>query len=153
MTVCNMRIEAGAKAGLIAPDDTTFDYLRGPRPRARPASDWDAARRRLAHARPPTTARCATRRSCSTPPTIRPQVSWGTNPGQVISIDGVVPSPDDFADPTTRETVARALEYMGLDGRHADPRRSPSTRCSSASCTNSRIEDLRAAADVIEGRT
>ena len=122
MTVCNMSIEAGAKAGLIAPDDTTFEYLRG-RAHAPAGEDWDAAVAVLAAAAQRPGRSVGSRGRRSTPPTLRPQVTWGTNPGQVMAIDGVVPSPDDFADPTTRETVARALEYMGTDPRHGDPRR------------------------------
>ena len=150
MTVCNMSIEAGAKAGLIAPDETTFAYLKG-RPHA-PAGDlWEAA---VADWRTLVTDEGAVWDSEVTidAADIAPQVTWGTNPGQVTSIDGTVPSPDDYADPTTRETVSRALEYMGLQ---------PGTRMRDVavdtvfigSCTNSRIEDLRAAAEVMRGRT
>jgi 3-isopropylmalate/(R)-2-methylmalate dehydratase large subunit len=150
MTVCNMSIEAGAKAGLIAPDETTFAYLQG-RDHAPRGDAWDAA--------------VADWRALVTDPdavwdkevvvdatTIRPQVSWGTNPGQVGPIDGVVPSPADFADPTTRENVTRALEYMGLTA--GTPIRDiPVDTVFIGSCTNSRIEDLRAAAAVLRGRT
>jgi 3-isopropylmalate/(R)-2-methylmalate dehydratase large subunit len=84
--------------------------------------------------------------------TLRPQVSWGTNPGQVVSIDDVVPSPEQFDDPTTRDTVARALEYMGIQG--GTPIRDIEVdTVFIGSCTNSRIEDLRAAAAVMKGRT
>jgi 3-isopropylmalate/(R)-2-methylmalate dehydratase large subunit len=149
MTVCNMSIEAGARAGMIAPDATTFDYLEG-RDHAPAGPGWDAA-----------VADWQTLRSDDgavwdkevviDASTIRPQVTWGTNPGHVGCIDGTVPSPDDFSDSTTRESVARALEYMGL---------TPGTRIRDiavdtvfiGSCTNSRIEDLRAAADVMRGR-
>jgi 3-isopropylmalate/(R)-2-methylmalate dehydratase large subunit len=150
MTLCNMSIEAGAKAGLVAPDDTTFEYLRG-RPHAPSGAAWDAA---VADWRTLRTDEGATfdKQVTIDATTLRPQVSWGTNPAQVASIDASVPSPDDFADPTTRETVARALDYMGLE---------PGTRLRDVrvdtvfigSCTNSRIEDLRAAAAVLRGRT
>jgi len=150
MTVCNMSIEAGAKAGMIAPDATTFEYLRG-RANAPSGDDWDAA-----------VADWSTLYSddgalwdeevAMDASTIRPHVTWGTNPGQVAPIDALIPSPDDYDNPTTRENVARALEYMGLE---------PGTSLRDVavdtvfigSCTNSRIEDLRAAAAVMEGRT
>ncbi|MGA1648964.1 MAG: 3-isopropylmalate dehydratase large subunit, partial [Ilumatobacteraceae bacterium] len=150
MTICNMSIEAGAKAGLIAPDDTTFAYLEG-REFAPKGAQWEQA--------------LDTWRGLVSDPgaswdkevridaaSLVPHVSWGTNPAQVTGIDGAVPSPDDFSDATTRETVARALEYMGL---------TPGQRIRDialdtvfiGSCTNSRIEDLRAAAKVMDGRT
>ena len=150
MTLCNMSIEAGAKAGLVAPDDTTFEYLKG-REHAPKGADWDAA---VADWRTLVTDAGATfdTEVVIDAATLRPQVSWGTNPAQVASIDDTVPSPDDIADATARDTVARALEYMGLQG---------GTRIRDiavdtvfiGSCTNSRIEDLRAAAAVMKGRT
>jgi 3-isopropylmalate/(R)-2-methylmalate dehydratase large subunit len=150
MTVCNMSIEAGAKAGLIAPDDTTFEYLKG-RPHAPQGQLWEAA---VADWRTLVSDEGAVwdKEVIIDAADITPQVSWGTNPGQVTGIDGTIPSPDDFADPTTRETVTRALQYMGLE---------PGTRIRDVavdtvfigSCTNSRIEDLRAAAAVMRGRT
>ena len=150
MTLCNMSIEAGAKAGLVAPDDTTFNYLKG-RAHAPKGADWDAA---VADWRTLVTDDGATfdTEVVIDAATLRPQVSWGTNPAQVASIDDLVPSPEQFADATTRDTVARALEYMGIAG---------GTRIRDikvdtvfiGSCTNSRIEDLRAAAAVMEGRT
>jgi 3-isopropylmalate/(R)-2-methylmalate dehydratase large subunit len=150
MTVCNMSIEAGAKAGLIAPDDTTFAYLQG-RTHAPQGDLWDAA---VADWRTLVTDEGAEwdKAVVIDAADISPQVSWGTNPGQVAGIDAVIPSPDSYADPTTRETVARALEYMGLEA---------GTRIRDiavdtvfiGSCTNSRIEDLRAAAAVMQGRT
>ncbi|MFM8310999.1 MAG: 3-isopropylmalate dehydratase large subunit [Ilumatobacteraceae bacterium] len=150
MTLCNMSIEAGAKAGLVAPDDVTFAYLKG-RPHAPAGELWDAA---VADWRTLATDEGAAfdteiRIDAAT---LQPQVTWGTNPGQVAGIDGTVPSPDDYADPTTRETVARALEYMGLDAgtRIRDVR---VDTVFIGSCTNSRIEDLRAAAEVMRGRT
>ena len=150
MTVCNMSIEAGAKAGLIAPDETTFEYLRG-RANAPQGDAWEAA---VADWRTLVTDEGAAfdREVVIDAATITPQVTWGTNPGQVTSIDGTVPSPDDFDDPTTRETVGRALEYMGLEAgtRIRDIR---VDTVFIGSCTNSRIEDLRAAAEVLRGRT
>ena len=149
MTVCNMSIEAGAKAGLIAPDDTTFAYLEG-REFVPKGAKWEQA---LDAWRALSTDSGATwdKEVRIDATSLVPHVSWGTNPAQVTGIDGNVPSPDDYADPTTRETVARALEYMGL---------TPGQRIRDisldtvfiGSCTNSRIEDLRAAAAVMEGR-
>jgi 3-isopropylmalate/(R)-2-methylmalate dehydratase large subunit len=150
MTICNMSIEAGAKAGLIAPDDTTFAYLEG-REFAPKGAQWEQALDawRGLVSDPGAAWDKEVRLDAAT---LVPHVSWGTNPAQVTGIDGAVPSPDDFTDPTTRETVARALEYMGL---------APGQRIRDisldtvfiGSCTNSRIEDLRAAAKVMEGRT
>ena len=149
MTVCNMSIEAGAKAGLIAPDDTTFAYLEG-REHAPKGKKWEQALDAWRALATDTGARFDKEVSLDAG-ALSPHVSWGTNPGQVASIDANVPSPDDFADATTRQTVARALEYMGL---------TPGQRIRDVavdtvfigSCTNSRIEDLRAAADVLAGR-
>ena len=150
MTLCNMTIEAGARAGLVAPDDTTFEYLAG-RDHAPKGDDWEAA---VDYWRTLQTDDGAAwdKEVVIDASTLTPQVTWGTNPGQVGSIDGAVPSPDDFADPTTRETVGRALEYMGLEP--GTPIKSiPVDTVFIGSCTNSRIEDLRAAAAVMEGRT
>ncbi len=150
MTVCNMSIEAGAKAGLIAPDDTTFDYLQG-REHAPSGADWDAA---VADWRTLYSDDDAVwdRELVLDAASITPHVTWGTNPGQVASIDAVIPAPTDFDNPTTQETVARALEYMGLEAgtRIRDVK---VDTVFIGSCTNSRIEDLRAAAAVMEGRT
>ena len=149
MTVCNMSIEAGARAGLIAPDDTTFAYLEG-RQFAPTGAAWEQARRRLALARHRRRRRPSTRRSCSTPPTLEPSVTWGTNPAQSVFIDDAVPSPDSFADPDARDSAKRALAYMGL--KAGTPIRDiPVDTVFIGSCTNSRIEDLRAAAAVAAG--
>jgi 3-isopropylmalate/(R)-2-methylmalate dehydratase large subunit len=150
MTVCNMTIEAGAKAGLIAPDEVTFEYLKG-RTHAPTGAAWDEA---VAFWKTLQTDEGAVfdtevRLDVST---LTPQITWGTNPAQVASINDRVPAPEDFADPTTQQTVARALEYMGL---------TPGTALRDVavdtvfigSCTNSRIEDLRLAAAVMKGRT
>jgi 3-isopropylmalate/(R)-2-methylmalate dehydratase large subunit len=150
MTVCNMSIEAGAKAGMIAPDETTFEYLRG-RAHAPSGDDWDAAVADWSTLHSDDDA-VWDREVVLDAAAIRPHVSWGTNPGQVAPIDAVVPSPDDYDNPTTRETVARALEYMGLEP--GTPLREVAVdTVFIGSCTNSRIEDLRAAAEVMQGRT
>ncbi len=146
MTVCNMSIEAGAKAGIIAPDETTFEYLRG---REFSPKDFSAAEdrwRQLATDAGATFDRTEVYRASN----IAPQISWGTNPGQVISVDQSIPSPSDFADPVDQQTAAHALKYMDLKAG------TPITevrvdRVFIGSCTNSRIEDLRAAARVVRG--
>ena len=150
MTVCNMSIEAGAKAGLIAPDETTFEYLKG-RTHAPQGDLWEAA--------------VADWRSLSTDSgavfdkeifldaaLIEPFVTWGTNPGQVIALSQNVPGPEDFTDPDLRVAAERALEYMGLTA--GVPLKSvPVQTVFIGSCTNGRIEDLRAAAAVAQGRS
>lgn len=146
MTVCNMTIEAGARAGMIAPDATTYDYLRGreaaPRDFDAAVADWETlptdpgARYDQVH----TFAGEA----------IAPQVTWGTNPGQVVAVTDRVPDPASFASEGERKTAARSLEYMGL--QPGTPIRDiPIDRVFIGSCTNSRIEDLRAAAAVVRG--
>ncbi len=150
MTVCNMSIEAGAKAGLIAPDEITFEYLKG-RPHAPHGAAWDEA---VAAWRQLSTDDGATfdKEVTIDARTLRPHVSWGTNPAQVIPIDGVIPSPTDASDPQVADTISRALEYMGLTAgtKMSDV---PVDTVFIGSCTNSRIEDLRAAAAVMKGRT
>jgi 3-isopropylmalate/(R)-2-methylmalate dehydratase large subunit len=149
MTVCNMSIELGAKAGMIAPDETTFTYLQG-RDHAPKGADWDAA--------------VATWRGLATDEgaafdkeihldaaEILPYVSWGTNPGQVAMITGRVPSPDDYSDPVERNAAERALEYMGLTAGTPIKDVGVDT-VFIGSCTNSRIEDLRSAAAVAKGK-
>jgi 3-isopropylmalate/(R)-2-methylmalate dehydratase large subunit len=149
MTVCNMSIEAGAKAGLIAPDDTTFAYLEG-RPHAPSGAAWERA---LDDWRSLPTDPGATfdKEVVLDAAAIEPHVSWGTNPAQVVPIGATVPAPDDFADPSRREAAARALEYMGL-APGTPMREIPVDTVFIGSCTNSRIEDLRAAARVARGR-
>ena len=149
MTVCNMSIEAGAKAGLIAPDDTTFEYLAG-RPHAPSGADWDAA---LADWRTLVTDEDAAfdHEIVLDGTLITPQVSWGTNPGQVMAMDENIPDPASFDEPSQQESAARALEYMGLTA--GTPMREVIVdTVFIGSCTNSRIEDLRAAAEVARGR-
>ena len=146
MTVCNMTIEAGARAGLIAPDEKTFAYLRG---RQFAPKDFDAAVRRWRQL--PTDPGAKYDKSLVFDAAdVEPQVTWGTTPGQVCAIGGKVPAPADFADATERKAVAAALEYMGL--APGTPIASiPIERVFIGSCTNGRIEDLRAAAAVLRG--
>ncbi len=149
MTLCNMSIEAGARAGLVAPDAKTFDYVRG-RPRAPAGAELEQA---IAWWRQlPTDAGAVFDRELVLDgSSIAPLVTWGTSPEDVVAVTGSVPSPDSFEDPSKREAAAKSLAYMGL---------SPGTRIEDVpvenvfigSCTNSRIEDLRAAADVVKGR-
>jgi 3-isopropylmalate/(R)-2-methylmalate dehydratase large subunit len=149
MTVCNMSIEAGAKAGLIAPDDTTFEYLRG-RTHAPSGELWDAA---VADWRTLVTDEGATfdKEIFLDAASIEPFVSWGTNPGQVIPMSGSVPTPDGFDDEVERHAAERALEYMGLSA--GTPfKEVPVDTIFIGSCTNGRIEDLRAVAQVADGR-
>jgi 3-isopropylmalate/(R)-2-methylmalate dehydratase large subunit len=149
MTVCNMSIEAGARAGMIAPDDTTFAYLEG-RPHAPKGRLWDEAVRDWCGL--VTDDGAVFDRSVSIHASaLRPHVTWGTNPGQVVTIDGAVPDPDSFGEPGEREAAARALQYMGLAAGTA-MRDVMVDTVFIGSCTNSRIEDLRAAAEVLEGR-
>ncbi len=149
MTICNMSIEAGARAGMIAPDDTTFAYLEG-RPHAPRAGLWEQA---LDHWRSLPTDEGATfdREVVLDATALLPHVSWGTNPSQVAPLDGAVPDPDALAEPSQAEAARRALAYMGL--RAGTPIRDiPVDTVFIGSCTNSRMEDLRAAAEVVAGR-
>jgi len=149
MTVCNMSIEAGARAGLVAPDDTTFAYLEG-KPFAPKGKEWEAA---LDYWRSvPTDADAHfDKEVVIDAATLAPHVSWGTNPAQTIRIDDAVPDPDTFADDSARESAKRALAYMGL--KAGMPMRDIAVdTVFIGSCTNSRIEDLRAAAAVVAGR-
>ena len=146
MTVCNMSIEAGARAGLIAPDETTFRYLRD---RQFSPPDFDAARRRWSRL-PSDAGATYDRVEVFRAADIAPQVTWGTNPGQVTHIGGKVPQPADFPDPSQQKAVAKAIEYMGLEA--GTPITSLAIeRVFIGSCTNGRIEDLRAAAAVLRG--
>jgi 3-isopropylmalate/(R)-2-methylmalate dehydratase large subunit len=149
MTVCNMSIEAGARAGMVAPDDTTFAYLEG-RPHSPTGAQWEAA---LDDWRSLTTDLNAAfdREVNLDAAVLTPYVSWGTNPGQVVPIGGMVPGPDQFDEPSAKEAAARALSYMGLTSGTA-VREIRVDTVFIGSCTNGRIEDLRAAATVLEGR-
>ena len=149
MTICNMAIEAGARAGMVAPDQTTFDYLEG-RPHAPQGADWDEA---VAYWKTLPTDEGAVfdAEVFLDADELEPFVTWGTNPGQGVSLSDVVPSPADFADANDRAAAERALEYMDL---------TPGTKLKDipvdavfmGSCTNSRIEDLRAFASIIQGK-
>jgi 3-isopropylmalate/(R)-2-methylmalate dehydratase large subunit len=149
MTVCNMTIEAGARAGMVAPDDTTFAYLEG-RPAAPRGERWERALEAWRGLRSDPDA-VFDREVAIDVDELRPQVTWGTNPGMVAPIDGRVPDPASFADPAERRAAELALRYMGLEpgtpltGIAVD-------RVFIGSCTNARIEDLRAAAAVAAGR-
>ncbi|SEA54935.1 3-isopropylmalate/(R)-2-methylmalate dehydratase large subunit [Bowdeniella nasicola] len=150
MTICNMSIEAGARAGMIAPDETTFEYLKG-RPHAPTGADWDAA---VAYWKTLKTDEGATFDAEVTlnAADLEPFVTWGTNPGQGLPLSGSVPDPKDVAEAAEREAVEQALAYMDL---------APGTKLRDiavdavfiGSCTNGRIEDLRAAAEIMRGRT
>ncbi len=149
MTVCNMSIEGGARAGLVAPDEKTFEYLKG-RPRSPKGAAWEAAMRHWESLYSDAGAEfdsVITLHAENLPPI----VTWGTSPEDVVSITGVVPNPDDVQDEAKRTSMKRALDYMGL---------TPGTRMTDikldrifiGSCTNGRIEDLRAVAKVVEGK-
>jgi len=149
MTVCNMSIEAGAKAGMIAPDDVTFDYMTG-RAHVPAGRAWDDA---VAQWRQLVTDDDAVfdKEVVLDASEIHPHVTWGTNPGQVVSITDRVPSPGDFDDPAARGAAERALEYMGL-AAGMPVRDIGVDTVFIGSCTNSRIEDLRLAASIVRGR-
>jgi 3-isopropylmalate/(R)-2-methylmalate dehydratase large subunit len=150
MTMCNMSIEAGARAGMIAPDSTTYEYLQG-RPNAPRGEAWDEARAHWDGLRTDAGAEFDTTVEIDVS-SLTPFVTWGTNPGQAVPIDATVPDPAGFADEQERAAARRGLGYMDLE---------PGTRMRSieidtvflGSCTNGRIEDLRAAAEVLRGRS
>jgi 3-isopropylmalate/(R)-2-methylmalate dehydratase large subunit len=148
MTVCNMSIEAGARAGLIAPDEKTFAYLKE-RPRAPAGAAWDAALARWRLLRTDAGARYD-REVMVDADDVEPQVTWGTTPAMAADISGAVPDLDSVAE-AERPAVARALEYMGLKpGTRLEG--IPIDRVFVGSCTNARLEDLRQAADIVRGR-
>ncbi|WP_182708908.1 3-isopropylmalate dehydratase large subunit [Thermomonospora cellulosilytica] len=149
MTVCNMSIEAGARAGMIAPDEKTFEYLKG-RPHAPQGAEWDKAVEYWKSLRTDDDA-VFDKEVVIDASTLTPYVTWGTNPGQGLPLGESVPDPASFADPIERQAAERALEYMGL---------TPGTPLRDievdtvfvGSCTNGRIEDLRTVAEVLRGR-
>ena len=149
LTVCNMSIEAGARAGLIAPDEVVFHYLKG-RPMAPAGADWDAAVAywRSLHSDPGAEFDKSVVINARD---VEPTVTWGTSPEDVVAIGGVVPSPQSFADESKRIAAQKSLDYMGLDaGMQISDIAIENVFI--GSCTNSRIEDLRAAAKVLEGK-
>ena len=149
MTVCNMSIEAGARAGMVAPDETTFAYLRST-PHAPKGDAWDAAVEAW-RALPSDPGAVYDKVVALDAATLKPHVTWGTNPGQVTTVDGSVPFPSDFATDLERQAAEKALAYMGLEP--GTPIEDIDVDCVFiGSCTNSRIEDLRAAAAVAKGR-
>jgi len=149
MTICNMSIEAGARAGMIAPDETTFAYLKG-RPHAPEGADWDAAVEYWKTLRSDDDAEFDAEVVLEAAD-LEPFVTWGTNPGQGLPLSARVPVPAEIADENERVTAERALEYMGLEG--GTPLRDiPVDTVFIGSCTNGRIEDLRSVAKVFEGR-
>jgi 3-isopropylmalate/(R)-2-methylmalate dehydratase large subunit len=149
MTVCNMSIEWGAKAGLIAPDQTTFDYLQG-RPEAPKGADWDAAVAHWATLRTDEDAQFDVEIDLDADE-LTPFVTWGTNPGQGVPLGANVPSPEDFAEEGDRVAAEKALTYMGLAA--GTPMRDIKVdTVFVGSCTNGRIEDLRLAASIVRGR-
>ena len=149
MTICNMTIEGGARAGMIAPDETTFDWMRG-RPFVPKGDDFDQSCKQWHQLRTDDDAEYDTllEIDCAN---LEPHVSWGTNPGQVVAISDVVPHPSDFEDPAEQESAGRALEYMGLNAGTAISD-VPLDRVFIGSCTNARLEDLRSAASVVRGK-
>ncbi|PZO71328.1 MAG: 3-isopropylmalate dehydratase large subunit [Kocuria palustris] len=150
MTICNMSIEAGARAGMIAPDETTFDYVKG-RPHAPEGELWDQA---VEHWRSLRTDDDAVfdAEVVIDADTLEPFVTWGTNPGQGVSLSGEVPDPEDFTDDSAKAAAQRALTYMDLTPG-TPLKEVPVDVVFLGSCTNSRIEDLRLAAEVVRGRT
>jgi 3-isopropylmalate/(R)-2-methylmalate dehydratase large subunit len=149
MTLCNMAIEAGARAGLIAPDAVTFDYLRG-RPATPKAGAWEQAIsywKTLYSDDDAVFDQTITIDAAS----IAPCVTWGTSPEQVVPIDGIAPDPDSLTDPVMRETTARSLAYMGIKAGQKMTDLDVQ-RVFIGSCTNSRIEDLRVVAALVDGK-
>src|SRR5690625_1717545 len=149
MTICNMSIEAGARAGMIAPDETTFEYLKG-RPHSPEGSDWDEAIEYWKSLRTDDGAQFDAEITIDAD-ALEPFVTWGTNPGQGVFLSDAVPGPEDFDDPSDKAAAERALEYMDL--KAGTPMKEiPIDTVFLGSCTNARIEDLRMAAAVIQGR-
>lgn len=149
MTICNMSIEAGARAGMIAPDETTFEFVKG-RPHAPQGEDWDAAVEYWTSLRTDEGAEFDAEVILDADE-LEPFVTWGTNPGQGVSLSDSVPAPTDFTDEVARDSAERALTYMDLEpGTPLKDIRVDTVFL--GSCTNSRMEDLRAAAEIIQGR-
>ena len=150
MTMCNMSIEAGARAGMVAPDETTFEYIKG-RQHAPKGEEWDKAVEYW-KSLPTDEGAVFDKEIFINADELEPFVTWGTNPGQGIPLSRAVPSPNDFEDENDKVAAERALEYMGLEAG-TPMKEIPVDVVFLGSCTNSRIEDLRAAADIVRGRT
>lgn len=150
MTMCNMSIEAGARAGMVAPDETTFKYIKG-RPHAPKGEEWDKAVEYW-KTLPTDEGAVFDKEIFINADELEPFVTWGTNPGQGVPLSQSVPFPDDFEDENDKVAATRALEYMGLEAG-TPMKEIPVDVVFLGSCTNSRIEDLRAAADIVRGRT
>ena len=150
MTMCNMSIEAGARAGMVAPDETTFEYIKG-RPHAPKGEEWDKAVEYW-KTLPTDEGAVFDKEIFINADELEPFVTWGTNPGQGVPLSQSVPSPDDFEDENDKVAATRALEYMGLEAG-TPMKEIPVDVVFLGSCTNARIEDLRAAADIVRGRT
>ena len=150
MTMCNMSIEAGARAGMVAPDETTFEYIKG-RPHAPKGEEWDKAVEYW-KTLPTDEGAVFDKEIFINADELEPFVTWGTNPGQGVPLSQSVPFPDDFEDENDKVAATRALEYMGLEAG-TPMKEIPVDVVFLGSCTNSRIEDLRAAADIVRGRT
>ena len=150
MTMCNMSIEAGARAGMVAPDEITFEYIKG-RPHAPKGEEWDKAVEYW-KTLPTDEGAVFDKEIFINADELEPFVTWGTNPGQGVPLSQSVPSPDDFEDENDKVAATRALEYMGLEAG-TPMKEIPVDVVFLGSCTNSRIEDLRAAADIVRGRT
>ena len=150
MTMCNMSIEAGARAGMVAPDETTFEYIKG-RPHAPKGEEWDKAVEYW-KTLPTDEGAVFDKEIFINADELEPFVTWGTNPGQGVPLSQSVPSPDDFEDENDKVAAERALEYMDLKAG-TPMKHIPVDVVFLGSCTNSRIEDLRAAADIVRGRT
>lgn len=148
MTLCNLSIEGGARAGLIAPDEVTFEYMKG-RPSAPKGGAWEIAETYWRTLFTDDDAVFDTVLHVKGED-VEPTVTWGTSPEQGIPVSGLIPKPEDFSDPVKRAACERALEYMGLEGGKPIAG-TPVQRVFIGSCTNSRIEDLRAAADIARG--
>jgi 3-isopropylmalate/(R)-2-methylmalate dehydratase large subunit len=149
MTLCNMAIEAGARAGMVAVDDKTIEYVKG-RPYAPKAELWEQAVANWRDLVSDPDAHFDKTVSLDAQ-AIQPQVTWGTSPEMVVGVDGKVPDPDSFSDPVKRDGANAALKYMGLEANTPISAIQPD-KVFIGSCTNSRIEDLRAAAEVVKGR-
>jgi 3-isopropylmalate/(R)-2-methylmalate dehydratase large subunit len=150
MTICNMSIEAGARAGMVAPDATTFEFLKG-RPHAPKGADWDAAVQAWSELHTDEGAEFDTQVYIDAS-TLSPFVTWGTNPGQGVPLSATVPDPETMLDDDAKQAAEKALTYMDL--RAGTPMREiPVDTVFVGSCTNGRIEDLRVVAEILDGRT